>query len=154
MSKYVASESKDEYEAHKTGGKRGEGDKENEDEEGTLEIPSAESLLISTVVSTVPATTDQFMHTPDFRKLFVGSVHTDTLMALRVVTKAYNELADALIDEGMESGEIIVHHGKDISEHAAVAREERYGLVMRVLFLLNIMNIGTCTPAITRSISS
>ena len=47
--------------------KRGAGDEENEDGEESIEIPPAESLPISMVVSTVPAKTDQFMFTPEFR---------------------------------------------------------------------------------------
>ncbi|GMH78707.1 hypothetical protein TL16_g07909 [Triparma laevis f. inornata] len=63
--------------------KRGGEDEGNVNGEGTLEVPLAESLTISTVVSTAPATTDQaltvstapvsvedFMATDDFRRLF------------------------------------------------------------------------------------
>ena len=56
-----------------------------------------------TTVPTVPATTDQFMHTPEFRRYFVEFVHVQTLMALRVATKGWNVAADTLIDEGVRS---------------------------------------------------
>ena len=59
------------------------------------------------------------MHTPDFRRHFVEFVHVQTLMALRMATKGWNAAADALIDEGVGSGAMIVHDGKDISYEVA-----------------------------------
>ena len=44
-------------------GERGAEDEGGEDGEGFLEVPLVESLTISMTDSTVPATTDQFMHT-------------------------------------------------------------------------------------------
>ncbi|GMI12248.1 hypothetical protein TrLO_g625 [Triparma laevis f. longispina] len=72
-----------------------------------------------TTVSTVPASNGQFMHTPEFRRHFVGFV-SDILMKLRVTTKAWKAVADAFIDEGVVSGKIIVHDGNDI--HFKVAQ--------------------------------
>ena len=43
-------------------------------------------------------------------RLFVGLVQGDTLIALRVLNKEWNRVADAFIDEGM----MIVHVGNDI----------------------------------------
>ena len=63
--------------------------KGKEDEEGILKVSATESLPISTVVCTVPATTDQFMHTPEFRRHFVELVPEDTLMTLLLATKGY-----------------------------------------------------------------
>ena len=89
------------------GGKRGAGDEEKQDEEGIIAtLPT---------VSTVPATTDQFMHTPEFRRHFVEFVPVDALMALRLATKGWNAAVDALIDEGLISGAMIVHGGNDKS---------------------------------------
>ncbi|GMH64789.1 hypothetical protein TrLO_g4862 [Triparma laevis f. longispina] len=93
-------------------------------------------------VSTVPATTDQFMQTPEFRRYFVDFVHVQTLMALKLAAKGWNAAADALIDEGMRSGELMVHDGKDIGGGTAAALKERRALVTRVIFLLNITRIG------------
>ena len=47
-----------------------------------------------------------------------------------------------MIDEGVESGEMIVHDGKEISAEVAGAREERFALITRVMFLLNITKVG------------
>ncbi|GMI18372.1 hypothetical protein TrLO_g7913 [Triparma laevis f. longispina] len=78
------------------------------------------------------------MHTPEFRRHFIEFVPGDTLMRLRLATKGWNAAADAFIDEGVKSGEIIVHGGKDISSGTDVARKERLELATRVVFLLNI----------------
>ncbi|GMI09820.1 hypothetical protein TrLO_g414 [Triparma laevis f. longispina] len=81
------------------------------------------------------------MHTPEFQRHFVGFVHVETMMALRLATKGWNAAADALIDEGVESGELIVHYGKDIAFPSA-EREERYKLVTRMIFRLNVTKVG------------
>ncbi|GMH68943.1 hypothetical protein TrLO_g1252 [Triparma laevis f. longispina] len=86
MFKSVVYESIESHESNIMSGKRGSGDEGNEDEE-VLEVPPAASLTISTVVSTVPATTDQFMFTPEFRRHFVKFVLGDMLMTLRLETK-------------------------------------------------------------------
>ncbi|GMI18287.1 hypothetical protein TrLO_g2781 [Triparma laevis f. longispina] len=65
-----------------------------------------------------------------------------TLMALRVVTKGFNVAADTLIDEGVRSGDLMVHDGKDIHMLVAVARKERCKLATRVIFFLNITKVG------------
>ena len=121
MSKSVASASQDYNKSYKTGRKRGEDDEENEDGEEFIEVPPAEGLTISTVDSNVPATTDQFMHTPDFRRHFVEFVPGDTLMTLRFATKGWNAAADAFIDEGVQSSAMMVHSAKDISLNVAEA---------------------------------
>ncbi|GMH67910.1 hypothetical protein TL16_g04795 [Triparma laevis f. inornata] len=82
------------------------------------------------------------MHTSAFRIHFFDFVPVDALMALRVATKGWNAAVDALIDEGVRSGELIVHDGKDISFKVGRAREERCKLVTRVVFFLNIMKVG------------
>ena len=59
----------------------------------------AENLTISTTsttVSTVPATTNQFMHTPKFRRHFADFVHVQTLMALRSTTKVWKVVAEEI----------------------------------------------------------
>ena len=116
-------------------------DEADEDEEGSIETAVTANSTTSTTVSTAPAATDQFMHTPAFRGHFVGFVHVQTLMALRVATKGWNAAADALIDEGVASGAMIVHGGKGISHAKAWAQEKRCKLVTRVIFLLNITNV-------------
>ncbi|GMH74735.1 hypothetical protein TrLO_g3367 [Triparma laevis f. longispina] len=64
-------------------------------------------------------------------------------MTLRLVTKAWKRVADAFIDEGVESGEIMVHDGYDISSIGGWKyRRERRKLATRVIFLLNITKVG------------
>ena len=86
MSKFVASESNDHNKRREKGGKRGAEDEGKEDGEGNFEVPPAENSTISTTASTVYSTTDQFMHTPEFRRHFVEFVHVQSLMALRSMT--------------------------------------------------------------------
>ncbi|GMH78357.1 hypothetical protein TL16_g07768 [Triparma laevis f. inornata] len=74
------------------------------------------------------------------------SVPVDALMALRLATKGWNAavdaLIDALIDDGVRSGELMVYDGKDISYELALARAERREFVTLVIFNLNITKIG------------
>ncbi|GMH75182.1 hypothetical protein TL16_g12439 [Triparma laevis f. inornata] len=142
MSKSVASESNEGQESGETSRNRGGEDEEKDNEEGIIELPPAEGLTISTVVSTVPATTDQFIYTPELMRHFVDFVPGDTLMTLRLATKEYNTAADVFIDEGVKSGEFIVHGAKDFSNDAAKARKERRKLVTRVFILLDITNVA------------
>ncbi|GMH48151.1 hypothetical protein TL16_g00230 [Triparma laevis f. inornata] len=82
------------------------------------------------------------MHTPEFRIHFVAFVRVLTLMAFMVATKGWNAAADAQIDEGVSSGDLMVHAGKDISFVAANSRKERCKLITRVIFILNITKVG------------
>ncbi|GMH53034.1 hypothetical protein TrLO_g6615 [Triparma laevis f. longispina] len=87
-------------------------------------------------------TTDQFMHTPEFNIHFVGLVHVETLMALRVATKGWNAAADALIDEGVRSGELMVHDRYDIIDDDAFERVKSRNRVTRMIFFLHITEVG------------
>ena len=120
------------------------------DEDVDVDIPAAVNSTTTTTVSAAPAVVDEFMHTPEFRRHFVGFVPVDALMALRLATKGWNAAADALIDEGVRSGELMVHDEKDISNDAAEARKERCTLVTRVIFFLNITKVGhyACKSAV------
>ena len=142
MSKSVASESNNGNTTKGASGKRGARDEGDENEDEIIEGSAAANLTTSTTIFTVPATTDQFMHTPEFRRHFVDFVPVDALMALRLATKGWNAAVDALIDEGVASGAMLVHDGKDISFNAAEARKERRELVMRVIFHLDITKVG------------
>ncbi|GMH73206.1 hypothetical protein TL16_g13234 [Triparma laevis f. inornata] len=66
----------------------------------------------------------------DFRKYFLLFVSDDALMALRLATKAWKRVVDAFIDEGVESGRMIIHGGKNIIhyEDDRKALEERRAL--------------------------
>ncbi|GMH79038.1 hypothetical protein TL16_g08012 [Triparma laevis f. inornata] len=185
MSKSVASESPEHKFQRKARENQGGEDEGNEDGERNFEVPSAESLpistlvstvpppvdalinklkeeeklievlqfdslTISTTVSTVPAMTSQFMFTDDFKRLLLEFVMGDTLMTLRLATKAWKRVTDTFIDKGVKIGELIVHDGKDISEEKADALEERRTIATRVIFFLNITKVGkhACADAI------
>ena len=62
-------------------------------------------------------------------------------MALRVLNKEWNGVADAIIDEGVESGAMIVC-GSKIMQWPTGAKKERSTAVRRVVFLLNITKVG------------
>ncbi|GMI16770.1 hypothetical protein TrLO_g12399 [Triparma laevis f. longispina] len=132
--------------APETGRKRGGEDEEKQDGEGIIMTSSAVTSSTLTTVFTVPATTDQFMFTPECRRHFVKFVPGDTLMTLRLETKGSKAVADAFIDEGVKSGVIIVH--KDILEgfekidgHAFMDCTS----LTTVSFLTTLTLIGWCT---------
>ncbi|GMH92447.1 hypothetical protein TrST_g1898 [Triparma strigata] len=89
---------------------------------------------------------DDFMHTDDFRRLFVGFVMVDTLVTMRWLDKKWHKVVEKKLTELEDEpyGEIIVHGGNDISSNEAEsdAREERMGQVTKVVFLLNITKVG------------
>ena len=62
-----------------------------------------------------------------------------TLVALRLATKGWNAAADALIDEGVASGEMMVHGEKDFRDSIYLWDRK---LVTRVIFLLNAIKVG------------
>ncbi|GMH85658.1 hypothetical protein TrVE_jg6360 [Triparma verrucosa] len=104
------------------------------------------SELDATADETPASGGDDFMHTDDFRRLFVGFVMADTLVAMRWLdTKWHKVVEKKLIEVGEEPfGEIIVYGGNDISfdEANSAARVDRMKQVMKVVFLLNITKVG------------
>ena len=111
-----------------------------------LEATSAATSSTLTIVSTVPVTTDQFMHTPEFRRHFVEYVPDDKLMALRLATKPWmreiENLLRRIVKSGGQRGELIVHDWNDLTYAQVEPREERRKLVTRAIFLLNITKVG------------
>ena len=93
-------------------------------------------------VSAASAVDNNFFHNDDFRRLFLRIVGTDTVMKMRVLNKAWRMVGDDFIDEKVESGEMVVHGGNDISRDNAEALVERRALVKQVVFLLNITKVG------------
>ncbi|GMH86382.1 hypothetical protein TrVE_jg7875 [Triparma verrucosa] len=95
---------------------------------------------------------DDFMHTDDFRRLFVGFVMLDTLVAMRWLDRKWHKVVEKKLTELEDEpvGEIIVHGGNDISFYEADyeawsdARKEGMKQVMKVVFLLNITKVGNC----------
>ncbi|GMH52670.1 hypothetical protein TrLO_g10384 [Triparma laevis f. longispina] len=82
------------------------------------------------------------MFTDDFKRLLVGLVMGDTLMTLKFTTKAWKRMVDAFIDEGVRSGQLMIHGGNDTYWKEAQAQHERCKLVTRVISLLNVMKVG------------
>ncbi|GMH64143.1 hypothetical protein TrST_g1162 [Triparma strigata] len=89
---------------------------------------------------------DDFMHTDDFRRLFVGFVMVDTLVAMRWLDRKWHKVVEKKLTEFENEpfGEIIVHGGNDISLFKAFtdARVKRMKQVTKVIFLLNITKVG------------
>ncbi|GMI16035.1 hypothetical protein TrVE_jg980 [Triparma verrucosa] len=87
------------------------------------------------------------MHIDDFRRLFVGFVMVDTLVAMRWLDRKWHKVVEKKLI-GLENepcGEIIVHGGNDVSYQVAwydYERKERMKQVMKVVFLLNITKVG------------
>ena len=89
---------------------------------------------------------DDFMATDDFRRLFVGFVMLDTLVAMRWLDTKWHKVVEKKLTEFEDEpfGEIIVHGGNDISFTEAWdhARKERMKQVKKVAFLLNVTKVG------------
>ncbi|GMI06467.1 hypothetical protein TrLO_g11802 [Triparma laevis f. longispina] len=83
MSKSVESESNDCCETSKASRKRGGEDEEKEDGYGKIEGAMANST-ITTTVSAAPATSNQFMHTPEFRRHFIDFVQCANVDGIEV----------------------------------------------------------------------
>ena len=60
---------------------------------------------------------DDFMHTDDFRRLFVGFVMVDTLVAMRWLDRKWHKVVEKKLIEFEDEpfGKIIVHGGNDFS---------------------------------------
>ncbi|GMH98522.1 hypothetical protein TrVE_jg5841 [Triparma verrucosa] len=90
---------------------------------------------------------DDFMHTDDFRRLFVGFVMVDTLVAMRWLDRKWHKVVEKelnKLEKDEPFGEIIVHGGNDISQEEAIsaARNEWMKQVTKVVFLLNFPKVG------------
>ncbi|GMH75240.1 hypothetical protein TrST_g4322 [Triparma strigata] len=90
---------------------------------------------------------EDFMHTDDFRRLFVGFVIVETLVAMRWLDRNWHKVVEKKLIELEEDepyGEMIVHGGNDISREEAysAARKDWIKQVTQVVFLLNITKVG------------
>ncbi|GMH92720.1 hypothetical protein TrVE_jg12058, partial [Triparma verrucosa] len=86
------------------------------------------------------------MHKDDFRRLFVGFVMVDTLVAIRWLDKKWQKVDEKKLIELEDEpfGGLVVHGGNDISldEADSAARKDRMKLVTKVVFLLNTTKVG------------
>ncbi|GMH78662.1 hypothetical protein TrST_g5089 [Triparma strigata] len=116
------------------------GDDEEEVHEG--------SELDSAADETPAIKGDDFMHTDDFRRLFVGFAMVDTLVAMRWLDRKWHKVVEKKLTELEDEpfGEIIVHGGNDIGYDEAMsdARKKSMKQVKKVVFLLNITKVGDC----------
>ncbi|GMH83911.1 hypothetical protein TrST_g9416 [Triparma strigata] len=118
----------------------GGGDEEEVFEGSELDSPADETPAV--------VGGDDFMHTDDFRRLFVDFVMVDTLVAMRWLDRKWHKVVEKKLTEFEDEpfGEEIVHGGNDISWSEAIsdARKERMKQVTKVVFLLNITKVGDC----------
>ncbi|GMH95831.1 hypothetical protein TrST_g12227 [Triparma strigata] len=134
--------------------------KRTSEDPNTIEIPDPNNLegeddreevfegseLDSAADETPAVGGDDFMHTDDFRRLFVGFVMVDTLVAMRWLDRKWHKVVEKKLTEvGDEPyGGMIVHGGNDISLSKAWsdARKDRMKQMTKVVFLLNITKVG------------
>ena len=91
-------------------------------ESGDVEEEVFEASEFDSAADETPAIGgDDFMHTDDFRRLFVEFVMVDTLVAMRWLDKKWHKVVEKKLTEfGDEPfGEVIVHGGNDISRDEA-----------------------------------
>ncbi|GMH85384.1 hypothetical protein TrST_g861 [Triparma strigata] len=126
----------------------------------TIEVPDPNNLesgddeeevfegseLDSAVDDTPAIGGDDFMHTDDFRRLFVGFVMVDTLVTMRWLDRKWHKVVEKMLTELEDEpfGEIIVHGGNDIDiyEAESAMRMDRMEQVTKVVFLLNVTKVG------------
>ena len=91
---------------------------------------------------------DDFMHTDDFRRLFVGFVMFDTLVEMRSLDRKWHKVVEKKLNELEDEpfGEIIVHGGNDINRDDAISLS-KMKQVTKVVFLLNTTKVGVCACA-------
>ncbi|GMI10196.1 hypothetical protein TrVE_jg7102 [Triparma verrucosa] len=89
---------------------------------------------------------DDFMHTDDFRRLFVEFVMVDTLVTMRWLDRKWHKVVEKKLTEVGDGpyGGLIVHGGTDVSpdEAHSDARKEKTKQVTKVAFLLNVTKVG------------
>ena len=89
---------------------------------------------------------DDFMHTDDFRRLFVDFVMVDTLVTMRWLDRKWHKVVEKKLTDFEDEpfSEIIFHGGNDIILDESDTDVRRVGmkLVTKVVFLLNITKVG------------
>eukprot|EP00519_Triparma_laevis_P013942 CAMPEP_0182494864 /NCGR_PEP_ID=MMETSP1321-20130603/3694_1 /TAXON_ID=91990 /ORGANISM="Bolidomonas sp., Strain RCC1657" /LENGTH=556 /DNA_ID=CAMNT_0024698069 /DNA_START=896 /DNA_END=2563 /DNA_ORIENTATION=+ len=93
---------------------------------------------------------ESFMDSDTFRILFTHAVSTDMLMNMRLLNKTWHTIVDAIISQKLASGELMIHHGADVTglakELKSRARfdsgELERSLITQVAFLLNVTKVG------------
>ena len=116
-----------------------------EDCEDDIEV-FEDSELDSPADETPAGGGDDFMHTDDFRRLFVDFVMVDTLVAMRWLDKKWHKVVEKKLTELKDEpfGEIIVHGGNDLGdmEIGCDGRLDRMAQVTKVVFLPYFMKVG------------
>ncbi|GMH90250.1 hypothetical protein TrST_g7320 [Triparma strigata] len=83
---------------------------------------------------------NNFMKMDKWRKLFVGFLPFEILMKMRQVEKKWLKVVDEFVGGRVESGQMMLHGGKDV--YNIYAQHERPALVKDVVFLQNITKVG------------
>ncbi|GMH60753.1 hypothetical protein TL16_g03117 [Triparma laevis f. inornata] len=105
----------------------------------SLECAELKTKIAST---TLPPPVDNFMATNDFLRYLSQFIPVqDLLRTFRLVCKQWRDVAEEIIGQDVESGELMIHDGKDVMARYEVLQERRK-LVTRVVFLLNITKVG------------
>ena len=137
MSKRTSEELSNSIEVLDPNNLEGEGDEEEAHEGSESDAAADETPAVGG---------DDFMHTDDFRRLFVDFIMVDTLVAMRWLDRKWHKVVEKKLTEFENEpfGEIIVHGGNDTSwnEAKSDARLERMKQVTKVVFLLNITKVG------------
>ncbi|GMH64007.1 hypothetical protein TrST_g7708 [Triparma strigata] len=126
MSKRTSEELSNSIEVLDPNNLEGEGDEEEAHEGSESDATAYETPALGG---------DDFMHTDDFRRLFVDFIMVDTLVAMRWLDRKWHKVVEKkLIEfENEPFGEIIVHGGNDISAGQAISRNERMKQVTKVV---------------------
>ncbi|GMH52222.1 hypothetical protein TrLO_g7217 [Triparma laevis f. longispina] len=83
------------------------------------------------------------MQTPEFYRHFLDYVPVCTLMSMRLLNKELRVITEQFVLAGKRRGAFIVHDGRDGDPNASIeAMSEMHQNVTRVIFLLNITNVG------------
>ena len=90
---------------------------------------------------------NNFLNTDDFRRLLVQFLPNDTLMTMRLASKPWSRVVDAFIDEGVRSGELMVHvpvtviRGRVIKNNYVCCFERRWATTRWVLHLKSLASM-------------
>ena len=86
MSKSLASASKLDHTILVPSAQGGGEDEGKDNNDGIIEIATTANSTISNTLPTAPPQVDDFVQTPDFKRLLISFVHDETLMRLRLTT--------------------------------------------------------------------
>ncbi|GMH75006.1 hypothetical protein TrST_g8502 [Triparma strigata] len=112
-------------------------DNNGESQDDAENTPAAEPAASAWIVP-------PWFHTKEFMRHLIDYLTNDMLMMMRLLCKDWRRVVDKFIDGKVESGEMMVVGGNDISYEEASALWDSGGrsLVTQTVFLLNITKVG------------